>query len=78
MNIKRCNLSGIYIFDKLEGDDKAFPTCIEDCNESVRGQWLSELDKEALINVINRLCYTLKDLSEEFGIMAGYETIGDC
>ena len=67
---KRCNLSGIYIFDKLEGDEKRLPTCIEDCNKETRIEWLESLEKEALINTIDHLCRILKDISNQFGIIA--------
>lgn len=67
---KRCNLSGIYIFDKLEGDEKQIPTCIEDCNKETRTKWLESLEKERLISTIDHLCETLKRISNQFGIMA--------
>lgn len=66
---KRCNLSGIYIFDKLEGDEKKLPTCIEDCNEETRNEWLESLEKEALINTVERLCNVIKGISNQFDIM---------
>lgn len=65
----RHNLSGIYIFDKLEGDENKLPTCIEDCREETRLKWLESLDKEALINTVEHLCNTLKNISEQFGII---------
>lgn len=71
--IKRCNLSGIYIFDKLEGDEKMIPTCIEDCSEEIRIKWLESLEKEGLIHTINHLCKTLKSISNEFGIIVSNE-----
>lgn len=67
---KQCNLSGIYIFDKLEGDEKQIPTCIEDCNKETRTKWLESLEKERLISTIDHLCETLKRISNQFGIMA--------
>ena len=70
---KRCNLSGIYIFDKLEGDEKRLPTCIEDFNVETRIKWLESLEKEGLISTINHLCETLKAISNQFGIIAGNE-----
>ena len=64
----RSNLSGIYIFDTLEGERK--PTCIEDCREETRLEWLNSLEKEALINTVDHLCQTLKNISNQFGIVA--------
>lgn len=46
MKLRR-NLSGI--FDKLEGEEKPIPTCIEDCTPETRLKWLEGLEKEALI-----------------------------
>ena len=71
MKSTRCNLSGIYIFDQLEGDEKRLPTCIEDCTEETRNEWLNSLNKEGLISTINHLCKTLKEISNQFGIIAG-------
>lgn len=73
MNIKRCNLSGIYLFDRLEGDEKKKPTCIEDCSDNVREKWLESLDSQGLIRTIHILCRTIKDISNQFGIIASHE-----
>lgn len=35
MRLRR-NLSGIFIFDKLEGEEKSTPTCLEDCTPETR------------------------------------------
>ncbi len=64
----RHNLSGIYIFDQLEGDNKKKPTCIEDCNKDTRQEWLESLDREGLIRVIDRLCEVVHGLGEQFQI----------
>lgn len=37
---KRRNISGIYIFDKFPTDEKRQPTCIEDCSQDTRREWL--------------------------------------
>lgn len=67
---KRRNLSGIYIFDQFPNEERRQPTCIEDCQEEVRKKWLDSLEKEALTNVVNHLCETLRSLSDQFGIVA--------
>lgn len=41
--MKRRNLSGIFIFDKLEGEEKPTPTCLEDCTPETRLKWLEGL-----------------------------------
>lgn len=71
--IKRRNLSGIYIFDKFEGEEKKIPTCLEDCNEETRNEWLGSLEKEALINTIKHLCSVLRGMGDQFGIIADGE-----
>lgn len=60
----RRNLSGIFIFDKLEGEEKPTPTCLEDCTPETRLKWLEGLEKEALINCIEHLCETINEFSE--------------
>lgn len=62
--MKRYGLSGIYIFDKFPGEEKRQPTCIEDCQEETRTQWLEGLEKEALINTVNLLCDTLHKFTD--------------
>ena len=47
MKLRR-NLSGIFIFDKLEGEEKPIPTCIEDCTPETRLKWLEGLEKGPL------------------------------
>ena len=37
---KRRNISGIYIFDKFPTDEKRQPTCIEDCQQETRRNWI--------------------------------------
>lgn len=71
--IKRRNLSGIYLFDKLEGEEKKIPTCLEDCNEETRNKWLDSLEKEALINTVKHLCSVLREMGDQFGIISGNE-----
>ena len=68
-NLNRCNLSGIYIFDTLENGDSK-PTCIEDCSAESRQKWLESLEREALINTVDHLCKVIKDISNQFGIIA--------
>lgn len=67
----RRNLSGIYIFDTLEGDESKEPTCIEDCTPEKREKWLNSLEKEALIRTCEHLCKVLKNIGDEFDIITG-------
>lgn len=71
--MERYNLSGIYIFDKFEGEDKRQPTCIEDCQNETRNKWLESLEKEGLIKTVNHLCEVLHSIAEQFGIRAKEE-----
>lgn len=72
--MKRYNLSGIYIFDQFEGEERRQPTCIEDCNDATRQAWLESLDKTALINTINHLCHILHIVAEQTETrVKGYE-----
>lgn len=68
---KRRSLSGIYIFDQFPGEEKRTPTCLEDYQEETRKQWLESLEKEALINTVEHLCKTLRNISDQFGIVGG-------
>ena len=67
-NMRR-NLSGIYIFDKFEGEEKRQPTCFEDCQESTQDKWLESLDREALIQVIKQLSKTIKEIGEQLDLV---------
>ena len=62
--MKRYGLSGIYIFDKFPEEERRQPTCIEDCQEETRTQWLEGLEKEALIRTVNILCNTLHKFAD--------------
>lgn len=68
--LKRRGLSGIYIFDQFPDEPKRQPTCVEDCQPEVRKEWLEGLEKEALINCVEHLCETLRNISDQFGIIA--------
>lgn len=69
----RRNLSGIYIFDTLPGDEKRKPTCFEDCTEEKQKEWLDSLTPEALKNLSIQLGKTLRTIGDEFNIIAGKE-----
>lgn len=69
MENKRRSLSGIFIFDQFPGEENRKPTCIEDCQEGTRKKWLESLSREALINTIEHLCETVRNISDQFGIV---------
>jgi hypothetical protein len=68
--MKRRNLSGIYIFDTLEGDEKREPTCFEDCRRETQDAWLEKLDKGSLIELSKHLASTLRKVGDDFNIVA--------
>lgn len=65
----RRNLTGIYIFDKLDGEEKRQPTCFEDCNESTQDKWLEGLEREALVNLSKQLGKTIKNIGEQLDLI---------
>lgn len=69
-NLKRRGLSGMYVFDTFPGETKRQPTCIEDCQEETRKKYLSGQEREFLVNTIEILCRTIRDISDQFGIIA--------
>lgn len=76
-NVARRNLSGIYIFDVLPGDERRKPTCFEDCTEEKQQEWLDSLTPEALKNLSIQLAKTLRTIGDQFDIMCGEEESDD-
>lgn len=70
---KRRNLSGIYIFDTLEGEERRQPTCFEDCTEKKQDEWLESLTPEALRSLSKQLAKSLRGIGDHFDIMSGTE-----
>jgi len=71
--MKRRNLSGIYIFDKFEDEDKRQPTCFEDCQEETQNRWLDSLEMEALKNLAKMLGEKLRLVGDQFEIAANID-----
>ena len=65
----RRNLTGIYIFDKFEGEEKRQPTCFEDCQESTQDRWLESLNREALVNLAKKLGETIKLIGDQLDLV---------
>lgn len=65
----RRNLSGIFIMDTLEGDEKEQTTCIEDCTKETRIKWIESLDKGALERTVEMLAVSLRTIGDEFDII---------
>lgn len=65
----RRNLTGIYIFDKFEGEEKRQPTCFEDCQEGTQDKWLEGLEREALVDLAKRLGKTIKDIGDQLDLV---------
>ena len=62
--LKRRDMSGIYIRDKFPGEMRMHPTCIEDCQQSTRRAWCMKKSQECLHNVIEMLSQTLKSICD--------------
>ena len=62
--LKRRNISGIYIFDKFPTDDRRKPTCVEDCQPATRKKWMEKHETDYLRNVIEQLADSFKKLTE--------------
>lgn len=69
--IKRRNLSGIYIFEKFEGEEKRQPTCFEDCTEETQDRWLDSLNPEATRNLAKMLAKSLREVGDFADIARG-------
>lgn len=61
---KRYNISGLFIFDQFEGEEKRQPTCIEDCTEETLEKYLKQSDAPRLRRVVRLLCNTLHSFAE--------------
>ena len=66
----RRDLSGIYIFDKFEGEEQREPTVFEDCNEETQDKWLDTLEPEALKSLSKQLAQTLREIGDNFDIFS--------
>lgn len=73
-NMRRRNLSGVYIFEQFEDEEKRQPTCFEDCTREKQEEWLNSLEPEALKNLCLHLGETLRGIGDKFGIYAGDES----
>lgn len=62
--MERIGLSGIYIFDSFDGEDKRQPTCIEDCRNKTRQTWLKSLNRMALDNTLSIIFESYKKLAQ--------------
>jgi hypothetical protein len=69
--IRRRNLSGIYIFEKFEDEEKRQPTCFEDCTEETQDRWISSLTPEALGNLAKSLAKTLREVGDFADVAKG-------
>lgn len=73
----RRNLSGVFIFDTLPGDERRKPTCFEDCTEEKQKEWLDSLTPEALKNLSIQLGKSLRTIGDQFDIMCGEQDTED-
>lgn len=62
--LKRRDLSGIYIFDTFPNEEKRQPTCIEDCQQETRRKWCMAQTQNCLRNTIKILAQTFMDTTD--------------
>ena len=62
--LKRRDLSGIYIFDTFPGEKQRQPTCIEDCQQETRRECCMAQTKESLRATIKHLAQTFKEITD--------------
>ena len=62
--LKRRDLSGIYIFDTFPNEKKRQPTCIEDCQQETRREWCMVQTKDCLRETIKQLAQTFKEITD--------------
>ena len=62
-DLKRRDLSGIFIFDTFPGEEKRQPTCVEDCQQKTRRDWCMSKTPDYLREAINLLAGTFKDIT---------------
>jgi len=60
--LKRRDLSGIYIYDTFPTDKRRKPTCIEDCQQETRREWCMAHIPDYLREAIKSLADTLKEI----------------
>lgn len=64
IELKRRNLSGLYIYDMLPGEIIPQPTCIEDCQPMTRRKYCMKLSRESLIEHCIQLVQTFKVITD--------------
>ena len=62
IELKRRDLSGVFIFDTFPGEERRKPTCIEDCQQETRRKWCMSKNPDYLRETIKILADTFKDL----------------
>jgi hypothetical protein len=67
--LKRRNLSGVYILHKFEDEEKKEPTCFEDCPVAVQDKWLESLELDAVRNLAKILGGTLREIGDQFDLV---------
>lgn len=65
---KRRNISGVYIFEKFDTDERRKPTCFEDCSEETQDKWLDSLEPEALRNLAKLLGKSIVEIADFAGV----------
>ena len=66
--MKRRNLSGIYLFERFDGESKRKPTCFEECMPKTQEEFLDTLDEAGLKRMCLKLAETIVIISNAFDI----------
>ncbi len=72
--LKRRNLSGVYILHKFEDEEKKQPTCFEDCPVAVQDKWLESLELDAVRNLAKILGGALREIGDQFDLVNDHDT----
>jgi hypothetical protein len=62
--LRRRDLSGIYIFDTFPNEERRKPTCIEDCQQETRRKWCLSKSEDYLRQTISMLAESFKELCD--------------
>jgi len=67
----RRNLSGLYIHEQFEGEDKEHPTCFEDCKRETQEKYLETLNEKEVKELTIKLADVLHQIGKKFEMVSG-------
>jgi hypothetical protein len=72
--LKRRNLSGVYILHKFIDEEKKQPTCFEDCPAAVQDKWLESLELDAVRNLAKILGGALREIGDMLDLVNDHDS----